>query len=322
MRVGVLRGGPGHEYKVSLETGQSVLRCLPEGKYESRDILIDKNGVWHLAGLPATPSRIAKQIDVFFNALHGEFGEDGQVQRILDSLAVPYTGSGLAASALAMNKQRAKELFRQAGLRVPLGLTIAPSAGRRFDPAVASRQVFQRVSPPWVVKPVDRGSSVGLYFARTVWELAEALAAASAYSDTLLVEHHLRGREATVGIVDNFRGQDNYVLPIVEIRKPGRKPVWTYDDKYSGETEEICPAAFSEAEKQEMERMAVAAHRALGLRHYSRSDFILTSHGVYLLETNSLPGLTTESLLPKALAAVGCAYADFLDHVITLAVTR
>ncbi len=322
MRVGVLRGGPGHEYEVSLRTGESVLRHLPEGKYEGRDILIDKNRVWHLAGLPTSPSRIVKQIDVFFNALHGEFGEDGQVQRILDTLQVPYTGSGLAASSLAMNKHRAKELFRQAKLRVPPGVMVASSGGQSFDLAVVSRQVFQQVSPPWVVKPADRGSSVGLYFARTVGELASALAAASVYSDTLLVEHYLRGREATGGVVDNFRGRDFYPLPVIEIRRPSGKPVWTYGDKYSGETEEICPAVFAEAEKQEIERMAVAAHRVLGLRHYSRSDFILTPHGVYLLETNSLPGLTSESLLPKALAAVGTSYADFLDHVITLAVTR
>ncbi|MBI4135973.1 MAG: D-alanine--D-alanine ligase [Candidatus Vogelbacteria bacterium] len=322
MRVGVLRGGPGHEYKVSLRTGESVLRHLPDGKYEGRDILIDKNGLWHLAGLPAAPSRIAKQVDVFFNALHGEFGEDGQVQRILDSFEVPYTGSGLAASALAMRKDSAKNLFRQVGLRVPPGLALVSSNGQWSDFAAAADQVFQKVSPPWVVKPTNRGSSVGLYFARTVRELAAALAAASAYSDTLLVEHYLRGREATCGVVDNFRGLDCYPLPPIEIRKPGGKSVWTYDDKYSGETEEICPGAFSVAEKQEIMRMAVAAHQALGLRHYSRSDFILTPHGIYLLETNSLPGLTAESLLPKALAAVGTSYADFLDHVITLAVGR
>src|SRR3989344_6987018 len=244
MRVGVLRGGPGYEYNVYLPPGQRLLRHLPGGKYEGRDILIDKNGLWHLAGLPMTPSRIAKQADVFFNALHGEFGEDGQVQRILDSLQMPYTGSGLAASALPMRKDRAKNLFRQIGLRVPPGLALASSnGGQLFDPEAASRQVFQKISPPWVVKPTNRGSSVGLYFVRTLRELAEALAAASIYSDTLLVEHYLQGREATCGVVDNFRGRDFYPLPPVEIRRPGGKPVWTYNDKYSGETEEICPAA-------------------------------------------------------------------------------
>lgn len=321
MRVGVLRGGPGHEYDVSLQTGQNILANLPS-KYHGRDILIDKSGVWHLDGLPTHPSRAARQVDVFFNALHGEYGEDGQIQSALDQLGVPYTGSGVAPSALGMNKPQAKEIFRRQGLKVPSGLVLAISSETDFDPAAAARQVFNAVSPPWVVKPADRGSSVGLFLARNFQELVEALARARSYSDSLLVEHYLRGREATCAVVDNFRGQETYALPPIEIRPPAKKSIWTYDDKYSGATEEICPAGFPEAEKREIEKLAVAAHQALGLRHYSRSDFIITPYGIYLLETNSLPGLTSESLLPKALAAVGTSYADFLDHVITLAVNR
>lgn len=322
MRVGVLRGGPGYEYEVSLRTGQNVLQHLPTEKYEPRDVLIDKNGLWHLGGLPTAPSRLARQVDVFFNALHGEFGEDGKVQSILEELQVPYTGSGVAASVIGINKHYAKEVFRRHGWRVPPGVALSPLDEESFDPAVAAEEIFRKVSPPWVVKPADRGSSVGVFFAGTVPELAEALESAVIYSDTLLVEHYLRGREATCGVVDNFRGQDIYPLPPIEIRRPGAKPVWIYTDKYNGETAEICPGCFDEATKGQIEELSAAAHRALGLRHYSRSDFIITRHGIYLLETNSLPGLTAESLLPKALAAVGCSYADFLDHVITLAVGR
>ncbi len=320
MRVGVLRGGLGSEYEVSLRTGQSVLKHLPE-KYTARDILIDKSGVWHLGGLPASPAEISRQVDVFFNALHGEFGEDGQVQRILDDLQTPYTGSDVASSALAMNKQQAKDIFRQAGLKVPPGLLTSVDDDN-FNPVEIARAIFHKISPPWIVKPADRGSSVGLFFARTMPELAEALAEASNHSRLILVEHYLRGREATCGVVDNFRGEDTYALPPIEIRKPSAKSIWTYDDKYNGTTEEICPATFPDSEKEQIGKLAVAAHRALGLRHYSRSDFIVTPYGIYLLETNSLPGLTAESLLPKALAAVGTSYADFLDHVITLAVAR
>ncbi len=319
MRVGVLRGGKSSEYEVSLRTGQSVLKHLPE-HYQAKDILIDKSGQWHLGGLPITPAQAARQVDVFFNAMHGEFGEDGQVQRLLEELSVPYTGSESAASALGMNKEAAKNIFRQAGLKVPPGMVVEATSG--FDPVETAKLIFQKISPPWVVKPVDRGSSVGLAFARTVGELAQALADASAYSDALLVEHYLRGREATCGVVDGFRGQSTYALPPVEIRKPGAKSIWTYEDKYSGATEEICPATFPEAEKKLIEELSVKAHEALGLRHYSRSDFIITPHGIYLLETNSLPGLTAESLLPKALAAIGTSYADFLDHVIKLAVKK
>ena len=320
MRVGVLRGGPGCEYEVSLRTGQAVLKHLSAAKYAARDVLIDKTGQWHLSGLPITPMRAAQQVDIFFNALHGEFGEDGQVQSLLEELNVPYTGSGVAPSILGMNKPQAMEIFRRAGLRVPPGLTVGLSADAPVAPIAA--EVFRKISPPWIVKPADRGSSVGVFFARTVPALAAALAAAQPYSKTFLVEHCLRGREATCGVVDGFRGRDFYPLPPIEIRRPAGTAVWTYDDKYNGQTAEICPGNFSAAIKKQIEDFAVAAHRALGLRHYSRSDFIITSYGIYILETNSLPGLTAESLLPKALASVGCPYPDFLDHVIQLALNR
>src|SRR3989344_5663131 len=319
-QVGVLRGGTSHEYEVSLATGGSVLKHLP-AIYRGHDILIDRVGVWHWNGLPTAPEQIARQMDVFFNALHGEYGEDGKVQGVLEQLAVPYTGSEVVPSALGMNKVLAKEIFRRTGLRVPTEVIFRVAGDLSSLVEVAGSPVFNKISPPWIVKPADRGSSVGLVLAKTFSQLVVALNTVKKFSRLILVEAYLRGREATCGVVDNFRGHDTYALPPIEIRPPAKRPVWNYEDKYSGATQEICPATFSEAEKHEIEKLAVAAHRALGLRHYSRSDFILTSHGIYLLETNSLPGLTSESLLPKALAAVGCPYPHFLDHVITLAVS-
>ncbi|MFH1170034.1 MAG: D-alanine--D-alanine ligase [Candidatus Vogelbacteria bacterium] len=318
-RVGVLRGGLGHEYEVSLATGQSVLEHLPAA-YHGRDILIDRAGVWHLGGLPTAPQRIARQVDVFFNALHGEYGEDGKIQSELDQLGLPYTGSGTAPSALGMNKEMSKDLFRRAGLKVSPGLVVRRDGND--GSSLSAREVFQKVSPPWVIKPNDRGSSVGLFFARNIQDLAQAIVDGWVVSPTLLVEHYLRGREATAGVIDDFRGAECYALPPIEIRRPKGKLLWDYQDKYSGQTAEICPGNFTDNEKRELEKLAITAHRALGLRHYSRSDFILTPHGIYLLETNSLPGLTKESLLPKALKAVGCPYPNFLDHILTLALNK
>src|SRR3989344_5501836 len=151
IRVGVLRGGPSSEYDVSLRTGQSVLAHLPE-QYQAHDILITKDGVWHWRGLPTTPDQIARQVDVFFNALHGEYGEDGRLQNVLDQLGTPYTGSGTFASAVGMNKELAKEAFRRQGLKVPQGLRI-----QRHEEGNHSRRVFEKISPPWIVKPADRG---------------------------------------------------------------------------------------------------------------------------------------------------------------------
>ncbi len=318
LRVAVVRGGPGHEYDVSLQTGESVLKHLPE-HYEARDILVDKSGTWHHGGLPFSPREISRHADVVFNAMHGEYGEDGQVQRLLDTTAVPYTGSGAYASAVGMNKEIAKDIFRKVGLRVPLGKLL-----RRADGAAATlaKQIFESIPPPWVIKPADRGSSVGLYLAKNFAELVSALEECFKYSDRVLVEEYIKGREATVGVLDHFRDQTHYALPPIEIRRPGGTDVWTYNDKYNGATEEICPGNFSQEEKRELEYLARVAHQALGMRHYSRSDFIISPRGIYLLETNSLPGLTSESLLPKALSAVGCSYPDFLDHVIQLALRR
>lgn len=332
IRVAVLRGGPGHEYPVSLQTGENVLKHLPE-RYHAVDILIDRNGVWHYRGAPIRPLDLNRYADVAFNAMHGEYGEDGQVQRVLEQARLPYTGSGTFASALGMNKELAKKAFRRAGLRVPAGKLVdktgadenkteARSEGLANVVDGAAREVFRAVPPPWIVKPADRGSSVGLFLCRNFDDLKRAIAECFKFSDKVLVEEYIRGREATVGVVERFRGKTNYALPPIEIRRPGNQDIWTYADKYNGQTAEICPGAFSSEEKTGLEKLAVLAHQALGLRHYSRSDFILSPRGIYLLETNSLPGLTGESLLPKALAAVGCDYPDFLHHLVQLALAR
>ncbi|OJI06951.1 MAG: D-alanine--D-alanine ligase [Candidatus Vogelbacteria bacterium CG22_combo_CG10-13_8_21_14_all_37_9] len=316
IRAGILRGGPSAEYEVSLKTGEAVLNHLPTDKYLGRDIFIDKAGQWHLEGRPVDLATVAQSVDVIFNALHGEFGEDGQVQKILDQFSLPYTGSGHLASALAMNKTLAKAKFKTAGLRTPVGLEIRQGE----NTSKITEKIFQTISPPWIVKPVNRGSSVGLSLARTLNELAQAIEACFTISDLVLVEEYIRGREATCGVVEGLRGQDLYSLFPIEIIRPKGK-LFDYQAKYNGETKEICPGLFSPAEKQELERQAKLAHQVLGLRHYSRSDFIVTPRGIYLLETNSLPGLTEQSLLPKALASAGISYPDFLDHLLSLAST-
>lgn len=315
IRVGVMRGGPSHEYEVSLRTGQSVIEHLSPERYQTKDILITRDGAWHLNGLPTSLEHLRPQVDVIFNALHGKFGEDGEVQSLLDRFAIPYTGSGHLASALGMNKHLAKESFVKAGLMVPPGELV------RADEDLPARigEIFRHLAPPWVVKPLNRGSSVGLSYALTLADLARALSEAIRYSDIVLVERYLRGKEATCGVIDNFRNQDLYALPPIEIRRPAGEQVWGYESKYNGATKEVCPGNFTLKEKQAIEAAAVAAHQTLGLRHYSRSDFIVTPRGVYILETNTLPGMTSESLLPKALEVVGCPYPKFLDHVIDLA---
>lgn len=317
IKVGVLRGGPSSEYDVSLNTGGNVLQHLPE-KYKKHDILLSKTGEWHLDGFSLAAEKIFRFLDVIFNALHGEFGEDGKVQQILDTFSVPYTGSGVFSSALAMNKILAKEAFKQAKIRVPRGVVI-----KKKEPAYDSAlNIFQRLGPSFVAKPLSRGSSVGASPAHSFEQLLDAIENAFVFDDNVLVEEFIKGREATCGVVENFRGEQHYPLPVIEIIPPDPNQLFNYQVKYDGTTQEICPARFDQETKKEIEEIAKKAHQALGCRHYSRSDMIVSPNGIYLLEVNTLPGLTSESLLPKAAEAVGLSFPGLLDHLIKLALNR
>jgi len=317
IKVGILRGGVGHEYEVSLKTGANVLKNLPSDKYQPVDMLLSRDGTWHVNGLPVSPERAVRSVDVIFNALHGEFGEDGQVQQTLDLLQTPYTGSGTVASALGMNKPRAKEIFKKAGLKVPNGVVL--KRGEQTESEAIAYDAFQKISPPWIIKPAGSGSSVGLYLAHTFPELVQAIESCFKFSDSVLVEEYIQGKEATCGVVDGLRGQNYYPLLPIEIVTPTNKNLFDYEAKYTGISSEICPGRFTKNEKNELESLSAQIHQALGLRHYSRSDFILSPRGIYVLEVNSLPGLTEESLIPKSLRASGIPYGQFLDHIVTLA---
>lgn len=317
-KVGVLRGGPSSEYEVSLKTGKSVIDSLTD-RYEVLDIFIDKSGVWHYLGVPIMPEKVFKRVDVIFNALHGAYGEDGTVQKLLDCYNIPYTGSRALASAVGMNKVLSKKVYKNFNLKTPLYMTV--TATDCSDRELL--KLFKSFPMPVVVKPVSGGSSVGTAIAKTLADLESAVSDALKYSKEALIEEFIAGKEATCGVVDEFRDEEIYSLLPVEIRKPTGSAFFDYQAKYGGESQEICPGNFTAKEKKEIQIMAREAHKALGLRHYSRSDFIIhPRRGVYILETNTLPGLTSESLLPKSLKAVGCSLPDFLDHLITLALKK
>ncbi|MEN9405585.1 MAG: hypothetical protein RLY47_544 [Candidatus Parcubacteria bacterium] len=313
LRVAVLRGGPSNEYDVSLKTGATVLKHLDREKYQPLDVFIDKNASWHVDGVVTNPLDLRHRVDVAWNALHGSYGEDGEVQRLLESIDLPYTGSGVVASAVAMHKAKAKEVFVRHGLSVAPGIEVELSVIDDGD----VREIFRTLPPPYIVKPVSSGSSVGMSVAHSISELHDALMRANEQSSNVLIESMVRGREATCGIIDGYRGEKFYALMPIEIVPPTDASFFDYSAKYSGTSQEICPGRFSREETNAIQEAARTAHEALGARHYSRSDFIVTPKGKpYILETNTLPGLTEESLVPKALAAAGCSLKEFLDHVI------
>jgi len=316
--VAVLRGGPSSEYEVSLKSGASVLEALDKEKYEPRDIFVSRGGEWHLHGVAMEPERALRGSDVAFNAMHGSYGEDGQVQRLLERLRVPYTGSGPFASATAFHKQHTKDAVKKLGVKVAHGIVVEQTG----DIEALAHQLFRSFPHPAIVKPVAGGSSVGTTIANNFHQLQFALERAFEVSPTALIEEHIKGREATVGVLDHFRNEPIYALMPVEIIPPPHHSFFSYEAKYSGETTERVPGNFSHQEKDELQRIAKLVHQGLELAHYSRSDFIVSKRGIYFLEVNTLPGLTKESLLPKALHAVGASLSHFLDHVLSLAGRR
>lgn len=322
LRIAVLRGGPSDEYDVSLQTGAAVIDALRDSSFEPIDIVIARNGEWLVEGIGREPRHALAAADAVFNALHGAYGEDGTVQRILDALGIPYTGSKAYASSLAMNKILAKEhLYDAPFLMAPhMRITRAGNA----DLYRVAHMLDELMGPEFIIKPVAGGSSIGAHRASGNAELIRALQAAFLTVEEVLVEKCIRGKEATVGVIERFRGEDLYVLPPVEIVPPAHEPFFTARAKYSGETDEICPGRFSMDEKRDLAEFAKQIHMTLGLAQYSRSDFIVAdeipgrqARGIYFLEANTLPGLSRASLMPKALAAVGSSDREFVHHVLS-----
>lgn len=317
LRVGVMRGGLGSEYHVSLRTGGNVLAALSNDKYEVHDILITNAGEWHIDGIPTSPAKLSQYVDVVWNALHGEFGEDGKVQKILETFNIPYTGSTVVSSAIGMNKELAKKYFSAVGIKVPRGVV----AARGEEVSDVVRRVGAEIRAPYVVKPLSGGSSIGLSLANNDRELVSGIEHALAYSEKAIIEEYVRGREVTLGVVDSADAMGAYATPPLEILLP-ENTLFDYNQKYRDLAHPIGPARMDASERRALEETAIRAHMHLGARHYARYDFILTDEGPCLIEVNTLPGLTNTSLLPKSLALHGLSILEFVDYIISLALQK
>jgi D-alanine-D-alanine ligase len=327
LRVAVIAGGPSNEREVSLKTGEQVLRNLDPSRYEPSFIEISTDGRWFerisggtrpialMSGERPLVEHGLKGYDIVFNALHGYFGEDGKIQALLELLHVPYTGSGVAASALGMDKMKTTELARLAGITVPDTL-IAHERG-----AEAAKNIMRDVDFPCVVKPNASGSSVGVSMIAQPDELPAALDTAFAHDFTVLVQRRIRGREITCGVLGNA-GRELTTLPPIEI--VAAKDFFDFEAKYnSSETREICPAEIPPATATAVQEAAQRMHELLGCDGLTRSDFILGEDGaLYFLELNTLPGLTEVSLCPKEAKALGWSYGELLDRIIALALEK
>jgi D-alanine-D-alanine ligase len=356
IRVGVLLGGASAEREISLASGRMIAEHLPRDRYEvvlfdtlalmagnpklttglaqkarallGHGVAPQQEGRDELpaslreeirgaeaAAAPATDAiQVAsgqRRIDVAFIALHGPYGEDGTLQGMLELVGIPYVGSGVLASALAMDKAMARRMLAAEGIPVPRAVVV--EEGEREEPELLSRA---RALIPAFVKPSRQGSSVGMSRVARPEDLAPALSRAFEHDTRVLVEERLEGRELTVGVVGNRRPS---ALPVVEIIP--KRDFFDYRAKYDPDLcDEICPADLARETAEAVQDLALRAHRALDCRGLSRVDMILTrDRGVFVLEVNTLPGMTVNSLLPKAARAAGIPFGELLDRLVRLA---
>ncbi len=321
--VAVLRGGPSLEYDMSLISGQAVIDAIDESKYSIVDIFVDKEAAWYHKGLPTNPADILSKVDMVFNCLHGTYGEDGQVQNILEASAVPFTGPKAFEAAISFHKALSLQELSKAKIE---NLKIQ---GQFFINSISlvdkgalelSDEVFQKMAPPYILKPVKSGSSFGVVLVNTRDELANAIEKLVLEFEEIVVEEFILGTELTVSAVEQMRGEDIYVAPALEILKKDKK-IFDAEAKYLEASEETVrmPAQISSELKDKLTQVSKDIFRRLGARHYARIDFIVArDKDIYFLELNALPGLGPNSLLPKTLEAVGIDFPQFVEHIINI----
>jgi D-alanine-D-alanine ligase len=302
LRIALLSGGWSGEREISLKSGEAVYRALDKEKYDVtkydprddlRDLMRDK-----------------ESIDIAFILLHGKFGEDGCIQGFLDLMGIPFVGSGVLPSALALNKKVAKQLYRSSGLNVVDDVIV--HRGKEYPIA----QIVETLGPSTVVKPVAEGSSLGMSICHTEEELSRGLQSAFQYDEEVLVERYVKGREVTCAVLGN-KGLE--ALPLIEIVPNPEYAFFDYEAKYKpGATKEICPAPLSDEQTETAQSCAKRAHQALGCRVWSRTDMIVQGEDVYVLETNTIPGMTETSLVPLAAKTAGLSLSELLDRLLEL----
>ena len=296
-------GGPSDEREVSLNTGTAILSALKEKGY-------------NVVGIDLEPTRFVEQlseagIEVVFNAIHGRYGEDGVLQGALELLGIPYTGSGLLSSAMAMDKGISKRIFLSADIPTPRS-RLFTKADRKLD-LVAT--ILADFNIPVVVKSSAQGSSIGVIIVEDSADLSEAINQAFEYSDNILVEEFIDGRELTVAVWGN---EELEAFPIIEIVPYSGR--YDYQSKYTkGATEYIVPARLPDDTTNIVQKLAVEAFAKLGCRGIARVDIMLDKDSnPYVLEVNTIPGMTATSLVPKAAAAVGIAFSDLCERLLCM----
>ena len=342
LRVAVLMGGPSSEHEVSLQGGKSVVEALDRRRFAVRPVVITRQGRWRVSprtfedaeGFDPHASEAWRELgdalealcrlrdletDVVLPVLHGRFGEDGTLQACLAAAGISYVGSDSRASALANDKILTKEVLAFHGVRTPRFEVLAPDAWRRGKSGVV-KGLLERFGLPLVVKDPTGGSSLEVRICDDEGEVTAALEELGRTAERLLVEAYVRGRELTGAVVEDPREGRPVALPLVEIR-PRTSRSFDYFEKYDPNgAEELCPAPVPEAVEREGRELALRVHALLGLRGLSRTDLILDDQGrLEVLEVNTLPGMTSRSLVPRAAAAQGISFSTLLENLVRTA---
>jgi len=341
LKILVLMGGDSAERDVSIVSGEAVVEALKKAGHKV--IPVDTSKSWqvlpnnHIQYLPqgiktAPPgaqelkpidsdvvlkhfeSQDLKDVDVIFLALHGGKGEDGTIQALLDLTGKSYTGSGMMASALAMNKDMSKKIFEREKIRIPQWILCESTNSSGISEL--QKEIKKKFGYPVVVKPNNQGSTIGLTILPKNGDLQKAIVLAQEYSRQILVEEFIPGREITVGILED------QALPVIEIVP--EHGIYDYECKYTpGKSKYVCPAELTEKQTQEVQEMAVRAFKALGCEGYARVDFRLSKDKkFYCLEVNTLPGMTKISLVPKAAKVAGIEFPQLVDKIVKLALKK
>lgn len=311
LHILVLCGGRSSEYEVSLKSAEKVLENLDAKKYDSSLAIIEKNGSWRF-GSEKKLLNIGEAIikietggfDFVFIAMHGAYGEDGRIQALLELIGLPYAGSGVLSSAMAMNKQVTNILYATNGFLVAHYAVFDRNSKNRFS----------KSDLPAVIKPVSGGSSVGVSIVKTIGELKKAVDLAFQEDEKVMIQEYLKGREFTCGIVEK-NGKAMALSPTEII--PKSSTFFDYEAKYKkGGSLEITPPKLPKREIKKLQELALKAHQVLGCSGMSRSDFILRGKKFYILETNTIPGMTETSLLPQGAKVLGIEFSKLLDLVV------
>lgn len=300
IKLAVIMGGVSSEHEVSIMSGKQIIKNLDKEKYAIYPIIVSKKG-------KGTEKILKIRPDIVFIALHGKGGEDGKIQGFFETLGIDYTGSGVEASAIGMDKIIFRNLMESNGITIPKWIVVEKN----------NQKISPQFEPPYFVKPYDGGSSVGAGFAGNKDELIKLLKIACKYSDKVLIDKYIDGLEVSCGILGN---NDPKALPVIEIR-PLRGDFFNYKSKYTKNgSEEIVPARISTEIAKKVQDISIQIYKIVGCKGYARVDFILENNTVpVVLEINTLPGMTTTSLLPQEAKAAGISYTRLLDKIIKYA---